>query len=75
VYAIENVDEGLELLTGAPAGERGAGGRFADDTVNARVEARLAAFAQQARAFRAVAPLTEPEAARRNVTPIKAPVS
>jgi predicted ATP-dependent protease len=75
VYAIEDVDEGLELLTGAPAGERGAGGRFPDGTVNARVEARLAAFAQQARAFRTPATATEPEAPRRDVTLVKAPVS
>jgi predicted ATP-dependent protease len=44
VYAVKSVDEGIELLAGLPAQE-----------VHARVESRLAEFAEKARAF-ALAP-------------------
>jgi predicted ATP-dependent protease len=53
VWAVETVDQGIELLTGVPAGERGADGAFPPDTVNARVAARLEALAEAARAFAA----------------------
>jgi predicted ATP-dependent protease len=53
VWAVETVDQGIELLTGVPAGERGPEGRFPPDTVNARVAARLEALAEAARAFAA----------------------
>jgi hypothetical protein len=56
VYAIDSVDEGLELLTGVPAGQPGESGLFPEGTANARVEARLAAFARKARAFREPGP-------------------
>jgi lon-related putative ATP-dependent protease len=49
VHAVESVDEAAELLTGLPAGERGADGAFPGGTLNARVEARLAEFAEKAR--------------------------
>ena len=52
VYAVETIDEGMEILTGLPAGQRNEQGRFPDGTVNGRVEQRLMAFAKQARAFR-----------------------
>src|SRR5690606_6403557 len=45
VYPVERIEEGVELLMGMPAGERGPGGRFPEGTVFARAEARLAAFA------------------------------
>jgi len=37
------VDEGLALLTGRAAGERGADGRYPEGSVNAAVESALAA--------------------------------
>jgi lon-related putative ATP-dependent protease len=46
VWPIRTVDEAIALLTGVPAGERGADGSFAAGTVNARVEARLREFAR-----------------------------
>lgn len=50
IYAIETVDEGLQLLTGLPAGERdAASGRFPESSVHACVAARLRAFAEAAR--------------------------
>ncbi|MFM8979680.1 MAG: Lon protease family protein [Planctomycetia bacterium] len=45
VHAIASVDEALELLTGLPAGERDASGRWTPGSVNARVEERLVALA------------------------------
>jgi predicted ATP-dependent protease len=52
IYAVETVDQGLEILTGLPAGERSSEGRFPEGTVNGRVEARLLEFARRARALR-----------------------
>ncbi len=51
VWPIATVDEAVELLTGLPAGERAADGRYPEGTVNRRVDDRLAAFAERARNF------------------------
>jgi lon-related putative ATP-dependent protease len=51
VYPVRNVDEGIELLTGVPAGERDEEGQFPEGTINQRVEARLIALAQRQRDF------------------------
>jgi len=51
VYAVRTIDEGIALLAGLPAGARGDTGRFADGSVNARVEERLRAFADVRRSF------------------------
>lgn len=41
IYPVTTIDEGIELLTGVPAGERDEEGEFPDDTMNGYVEARL----------------------------------
>ncbi|MCS7206837.1 MAG: AAA family ATPase [Dehalococcoidia bacterium] len=41
IWAVRTVDEGISILTGVPAGERGADGSFPPDTVNGRVDKRL----------------------------------
>jgi predicted ATP-dependent protease len=41
VWAVESVDEALELLSGLPAGAAGADGRFPTGSFNARVRERL----------------------------------
>jgi lon-related putative ATP-dependent protease len=41
VYAVETIDQGIEILTGIPAGEPDGKGNYADDTVNGRVVRRL----------------------------------
>ena len=46
-----DVDEGIELLTGVPAGERGADGGYPEGTIHRRIEDRLAAFAAARREF------------------------
>lgn len=51
IYAIKTADEGLALLTGLEAGQKGADGRFGAETVNGRIEARLRTFAERARSF------------------------
>jgi predicted ATP-dependent protease len=45
IYPIATVDEGIALLTGRSAGERGADGTYPVDSVNRRVEDRLRSFA------------------------------
>ncbi len=51
VYPVAHVDQGIEILTGIPAGERDAGGEFPEESVNGRVERRLVAMACAARDF------------------------
>jgi predicted ATP-dependent protease len=46
VWPVATIDEGIALLTGRPAGERGADGTYPADTVNRVVEDRLSHFAR-----------------------------
>jgi len=48
IYPIDTVDQGIELLTGVPAGAPDAQGGYPAGTINHRVVARLAAFTQRA---------------------------
>ena len=52
IYAVETIDEGIEILTGLSAGKRDEMGKFPDGSINQRVERRLTEFAERARAFR-----------------------
>ena len=49
VYPVGTVDQGIERLTGVPAGERGADGRFPAGSVNFAVEQCLADYAERLR--------------------------
>jgi lon-related putative ATP-dependent protease len=49
IYAVSTIDEGIEILTGVPAGERDAGNLYAQGTVNYRVEQRLKEFSEKLR--------------------------
>jgi len=51
IFAVATIDEGIELLTGTAAGVRGEDGTYPADSLNGRVERRLSAFADTARAF------------------------
>jgi lon-related putative ATP-dependent protease len=51
VWAVETVDEGIELLMGRPAGTRGADGAFPEGSVHRRVEDRLRGYADRLRDF------------------------
>jgi lon-related putative ATP-dependent protease len=46
VYAVNTLEEAIELLTGVPAGERGIDGEYPPDTVFGRAAQRLAEMAQ-----------------------------
>ena len=48
IYPIDTVDQGLELLTGIPAGQPDAAGNYPVGTLNQRIAARLDAFAAAA---------------------------
>lgn len=48
VWPVETIDQGVELLTGVPAGEANAKGEFPPGTVNRKVAGRLAHFARKA---------------------------
>jgi len=53
VVAVGSVDDGIALLFGRPAGERGADGAFPEGSLNRAVEDRLAALhAQRARSVK-----------------------
>jgi predicted ATP-dependent protease len=50
VYAVETIDQGIELLTGMQAGKADEDGTFAEGTVNSLVQNQLAEFARLAKA-------------------------
>lgn len=51
IYAIDTVDDGIEILTGKPAGTRQSDGHFPRNTVNGIVERRLRQMATQVKDF------------------------
>jgi lon-related putative ATP-dependent protease len=51
IYAVETIDQGIELLSGLPAGERDEEGNFPEETINALVEKRLIELAHKQRDF------------------------
>lgn len=46
IYAISNIDEGIEILTGVPAGKRNKDGKFPSGTINNLVYEKLKKYAQ-----------------------------
>ncbi|MGQ9678462.1 MAG: Lon protease family protein [bacterium] len=62
IYAIETIDEGIELLTGVPAGDIDRHGDYHPDSVNGRVKKRLRELAEMFRRFRSQE--REPSSAR-----------
>jgi len=51
IYAVKTVDEGIEILTGVAAGERGPDGSYPEGTVNYLVDRRLSELAEGLRGF------------------------
>jgi predicted ATP-dependent protease len=51
VYPVETIDQGIEVLTGARAGERLPDGVFEEGTVNDRVDKRLREMAERIKEF------------------------
>jgi predicted ATP-dependent protease len=50
IYAVSTIDEGIELLTGIPAGRPDASGRYLEGTISARVGQALRAYSERVRA-------------------------
>lgn len=51
IWAVRTIDEGIELLTGRPAGEREPDGSYPEGSVHRQVEERLRHYADQQRQF------------------------
>jgi predicted ATP-dependent protease len=51
IYAISTVDEGIELLTGIPAGQPDKNGRYLEGTINARALRTLRVYSERVRAY------------------------
>jgi lon-related putative ATP-dependent protease len=51
IYPVETIDQGIELLTGQPAGQEDEDGNFPADSINGRIQARLREMAEQWAAF------------------------
>jgi lon-related putative ATP-dependent protease len=51
IYPVSTIDEGIEVLTGVPAGERKADGTYRKGTVNYLVNKRLQEMAETVREF------------------------
>ena len=47
IYPVSTIDEGIEILTGLPAGKRGEDGNYPKDSVNGKVQERLNQFLSQ----------------------------
>ena len=50
IYPVKSIDEGIELLTGIPAGKELSGGRFTKDSVYDRVDKAMSKMAKQIKA-------------------------
>ena len=51
IWAVHTIDEGMELLTGVPSGQRDPEGHYQEGTVHRLVEDRLREYAERLRAF------------------------
>ncbi len=51
IYPVRDVDEGIEILTGVPAGQPGADGTYPPDSVNGRVDRQLRDLAERFQRF------------------------
>jgi lon-related putative ATP-dependent protease len=53
IYPVQTIDQGIEILTGRPAGEKGADGNYPPDTVNFLVDQKLEGLAKRMKEFEA----------------------
>jgi predicted ATP-dependent protease len=51
IHSVENIDQGIEILTGVKAGARRPDGSFAEGTINYEVDKTLKAMAEKLRSF------------------------
>ena len=50
-YPVETIDQGIELLTGRPAGAADEAGNFPEETINRLVQDKLMELAEKRVAF------------------------
>ncbi|MHB0976106.1 MAG: Lon protease family protein [Candidatus Aquicultorales bacterium] len=55
IWAVSTIDEGLEVLTGRPAGNMGADGKYEVGSINYLVEKKLRDFAEKLKEYEAAA--------------------
>lgn len=55
IYAIQNIDEGIEILTGMPAGKMGRDGKYPPRTIHGKVQNKLKKMAQILKTFEGAA--------------------
>ncbi|MDO8956629.1 MAG: AAA family ATPase, partial [Deltaproteobacteria bacterium] len=53
IYPVQTVDQGIEILTGVPAGEKAKEGTYPPETVNYLVDQKLLELAKKMKAFEA----------------------
>ncbi len=53
IYPVRSIDQGIEILTGVPAGEKGKEGTYPPGTVNDLVDQKLLDLAKKMKAFEA----------------------
>ena len=53
IYPVQTIDQGIEILTGVPAGEKTKEGTYPPETVNFLVDQKLLELAQKMKAFEA----------------------
>jgi predicted ATP-dependent protease len=51
IYSAKTIDEGIEILTGVPAGQKQSDGTYPENTVNYLVDKRLREMAEQLKTF------------------------
>lgn len=51
IYSVATIPEGIEILTGVPAGERGSNGQYPPNSVFGRVDETLLDYADRMKAF------------------------
>lgn len=51
IYPVRSIDQGIEILTGMPAGEPDSEGNYPEDSINGKVQRRLEEMAQTRRKF------------------------
>lgn len=59
IYAVSAIDEGIEVLTGIKAGEKGTDGKYPEGTINYLVSKRLGEMAEAMKGFAAPPPAKE----------------
>jgi len=58
IYAVKTIDEGIEILTGIPSGQRDPDGGYPEGTVNHLVDSRLQEYAEKLKEYHQSTPET-----------------